>query len=350
MATQQLPPDPSFEQLKKQAKDLQTALRSGDAEAAARVAGSHPKFTESAPAEILDARLTLRDAQLVVAREYGFGTWKQLKAEVDGAGTSVARLQQLAVESPEDVARIVRLMLATPPQAATFLYALGQQTTGALMKYLSDAEIDVVVGAIAGLDEVSGSQQAGALAEYDRLRQGGERGAPRINQSNADFAFGALAGAVGRRRANEIFQQQQISASEEMAHPPLSQEYHAKKAALTEKLLTTPTVQLGLDELRQVLVGLAEVARAEGILEFEAFVRDAAGLEGLLRSGLSLIIDGTDPKVVDDMLTTQMQTLVANFETRCKMIIAAVRDTQDGQNPRIIDHKLGGFYEPQMQS
>jgi hypothetical protein len=65
-----LPPRPDFDQLCRQAKDMLRAARTGDVPAAARIAAvSH--------------RMVLASAQLALAREYGFGSWARLKAEVD---------------------------------------------------------------------------------------------------------------------------------------------------------------------------------------------------------------------------------------------------------------------------
>lgn len=73
MPTTRLPSDPSFENLRKQAKALRDRVRSGDAEAVARVKEFHPRG-ESATADF-----ALSDAQLVVARSYGFASWPRLK-------------------------------------------------------------------------------------------------------------------------------------------------------------------------------------------------------------------------------------------------------------------------------
>ena len=79
-AARALPENPSLENLKKQARALLNTLRTGDSDAEARVRNIHPR---AATAGALDrARFTLSDAQLVVAREYGFESWPKLKAYV----------------------------------------------------------------------------------------------------------------------------------------------------------------------------------------------------------------------------------------------------------------------------
>jgi ankyrin repeat protein len=67
-----LPPAPSLEQLRKQAKELLRAHRAGDPGAAARVAAHDPGDP-----------LKLAGAQHVVAREHGFPSWPRLKGYVE---------------------------------------------------------------------------------------------------------------------------------------------------------------------------------------------------------------------------------------------------------------------------
>lgn len=70
-----LPENPSLSHLKRQAKALKKAYLAGEPEALARVRTFHPAATD------LD-QITLRDAQVTVAREYGFDGWHQLNQEV----------------------------------------------------------------------------------------------------------------------------------------------------------------------------------------------------------------------------------------------------------------------------
>jgi ankyrin repeat protein len=67
-----LPPAPSLEQLRKQAKELLRAHRAGDPQAVARVAAHEP-----------GEPLKLTGAQHVVAREHGFPSWPRLHAYVE---------------------------------------------------------------------------------------------------------------------------------------------------------------------------------------------------------------------------------------------------------------------------
>jgi ankyrin repeat protein len=96
---------PDLEQLKRQAKELLHAFRDNDAAAVAEVRTHYH-----------DADLTtfaLHDAQLVLARAYGFDSWPKLKAYVDGV--TVARLRDAVTAGDM---KLVQSMLAVRPELA----------------------------------------------------------------------------------------------------------------------------------------------------------------------------------------------------------------------------------------
>src|SRR5688572_6804191 len=64
-----LPERPSIEKLKKDAKQLLRDFRAGDSAALQRVSGFHPRPSEFSG---------LRDAQLALARQYGYPDWEHL--------------------------------------------------------------------------------------------------------------------------------------------------------------------------------------------------------------------------------------------------------------------------------
>jgi Ankyrin repeats (many copies) len=73
MPTRSLPNNPSFEHLRKQAKRLRDRVREGEAAARAQAGEFHPH------ADRVPGAFTLADAQLVIARSYGFASWTALK-------------------------------------------------------------------------------------------------------------------------------------------------------------------------------------------------------------------------------------------------------------------------------
>jgi hypothetical protein len=78
-----LPSRPSLEQLKKQAKDFLQSLRLHEPEAVQRVREFHPDLSKLQDSEFANVEFSLADAQLALAREYGFPSWARLKARVE---------------------------------------------------------------------------------------------------------------------------------------------------------------------------------------------------------------------------------------------------------------------------
>jgi hypothetical protein len=83
MPVRSLPPNPSLEHLKYQAKDLLKAHAAHSPEVAQRLREFHPRFNRATDPEIFDADLSLSDAQLAIAREYGFPSWARLKKHIE---------------------------------------------------------------------------------------------------------------------------------------------------------------------------------------------------------------------------------------------------------------------------
>jgi ankyrin repeat protein len=113
-----LPARANFEQLRKQAKALLKGHHSASAESLARIRENHPRYGNSSDPEIAVAHFTLVDAQLTIAREYGFETWAKLKAEIalrtpdSSMAENVAALRDAAGRG--DVARLNALLDAHP--------------------------------------------------------------------------------------------------------------------------------------------------------------------------------------------------------------------------------------------
>lgn len=83
-----LPKNPNLEFLKYRAKSTLKRLKSEDSSILDRVKKYHPKFKNYQPKDILAENFSLRDAQLVIAREYGFDNWAELKAHIETVNDS----------------------------------------------------------------------------------------------------------------------------------------------------------------------------------------------------------------------------------------------------------------------
>jgi hypothetical protein len=107
--TPQLPARPSLESLRKQAKKLARDIVAGNTDAIARAHAQLPK-----------AKLPFsqRDAQLVLAREYGFRGWKDLIKEVEqrlGRGLEWAVSAARRIIHDNDVEGLRQLLAEYPP-------------------------------------------------------------------------------------------------------------------------------------------------------------------------------------------------------------------------------------------
>src|SRR5687767_5923847 len=110
----ELPSQPNLEQLRIQAKELLKAHQSHDAEVLRRIQESHPRFADANPSKIRDAKLRLSDAQLVIAREYGFESWPKLKAHIERSSLE-AVFEQFKTAFQEDNVALFRKLLERYP-------------------------------------------------------------------------------------------------------------------------------------------------------------------------------------------------------------------------------------------
>jgi ankyrin repeat protein len=112
-----LPPRPSLEQYKKQAKDLKKLARSGDSRLIERIRKFHPR-----PAKLLrGGSFGLADAQLVIAREHGFDSWPKFAAHIEALardGSPITKFERAAdAIIAGDAATLERLLRENPELA-----------------------------------------------------------------------------------------------------------------------------------------------------------------------------------------------------------------------------------------
>lgn len=124
MSARQLPERPNLDQLKNQAKDLLHAARAGDNDALARFR-ILPAFARDSEDMLRGRPLGLRDAQSVIAREHGFGSWNALRAHVEeitiGFRDAVTAFIEAATDGRAD--RAERLLALHPGIPRSDLYA-----------------------------------------------------------------------------------------------------------------------------------------------------------------------------------------------------------------------------------
>ncbi len=108
MTTSKLPARPSLDSLRKQAKKLARNIAAGDPDAIVRARAQLPQA---------ELPLSQRDAQLVLAREYGFPGWKDLLKEVQqrlGRGLEWAVSEARRIIHDNDVDSLRQLLAEYP--------------------------------------------------------------------------------------------------------------------------------------------------------------------------------------------------------------------------------------------
>ena len=133
MDTKALPARPSLEQYKKQAKDLLKTVKSGRPEPFAltlqRIKKDHPRFGRLTDLELQGAKITLADAQLVIAREHGFESWPGFAKHIEALNRQNSPVSKFesAVDAVVngDLAKLEQLLREFPAlirERSTFLH------------------------------------------------------------------------------------------------------------------------------------------------------------------------------------------------------------------------------------
>lgn len=124
MPTKRLPAAADITHLKHQAKDLLAGFRGGEMSAYQRVREFHPKLTGLSDLALAGQVFGLSDAQVSIAREYGYAGWPRLR-EVVAKGGRVDLIHNERIEDPvfcqaldfldEGNAALLRAQLAAHP-------------------------------------------------------------------------------------------------------------------------------------------------------------------------------------------------------------------------------------------
>jgi hypothetical protein len=151
----ELPSQPNLEQLRIQAKELLRAHQSRDPEAIQRIKENHPRFAEAA--DIGGRKLRLSDAQLVIAREYGFASWPKLKERVDSIKVATEDPMSLLHKAfkADDHALVRRLLQRHPEFKAMINEPVGDFGGPAITQARSPGMIDVLLEAGADINAKS---------------------------------------------------------------------------------------------------------------------------------------------------------------------------------------------------
>lgn len=134
-----LPAEPRLEHLKNQAKDLLQAHRNHDAAAARRIQEYLPRLANATSAAVLNSKVSLAEAQLIIAREYDFASWPKLKRHIEAVTPLSAEViaQFKAAIQAEDAPQVKRLFKRFPKltgQVNEPLFAFGGRALGVVKR------------------------------------------------------------------------------------------------------------------------------------------------------------------------------------------------------------------------
>ena len=306
--SRRLPPKPSLEQLKKQAKDLLKAHKSADSGAATRIRACLPRLSEASEEDILAGDLSLQEAQHVLACEYGFRSWNWLQAVVE------VDLDLLAKVTDREMQTLMRetdqkdLVVALKGASEGFKEKVTRNMSERVRSFILQEAAFLGPMPQDEIEEV----QRGILLQAAQLAVRGQ-----ISWPNG-----------GEDRALK---------SEDNGPTPLVTQ--PRLGELLEKDLG----QLTADELVEVWEGLAEEARRGGILSLEPCI--ASAKSSFIKEAVILAVDGTEPNLIRDVLETRSQhAILPGRKTRGRMVIEGLLAIMAGDNPEIIRHKLSALY------
>jgi len=103
-----LPERPHLDVPKREARELLDQGRKGDRDALDRIRRRHPKFKNVPEDAVIAISIKLSDAQLVIAREYGFSKWVALKQRIAAHSVASALQEAIRIADRETVVATLR--------------------------------------------------------------------------------------------------------------------------------------------------------------------------------------------------------------------------------------------------
>ena len=222
--------------------------------------------------------------------------------------------------------------LPTMQKVAILMVALGEESSGEVMKHLSDIEVEEITQAIAALKNVPTELMTQVLEDFEQHLLAGEW----VSQGGIDFARSALERAVGPRKAQEILDRvsSRVSSgfyilknvSPDQIAPFISHEHPQTIALILSQLDSAQAAGIlaQLPERMQSDVAY-RIATMENITP-NVIKQIEESLEQSLRDMLGGDQDVGGPKVVADMLNLTGSSVEKN-----------VLDQMDGQDPEVAE-------------
>jgi ankyrin repeat protein len=111
MATvsRRLPERPHLDVARREARELLNQWRNGEPEAFDRIRRRHPRFAKADNSVLAAGPFRLSDAQLVIAREYGFAHWAELKQRIAANSSANALATAIRADDRNAAVRLIQM-------------------------------------------------------------------------------------------------------------------------------------------------------------------------------------------------------------------------------------------------
>ena len=287
--TKSLPSNPSLEHLSNQAGDIQKAHAKGDPSVCSRLKALK-RFSDFADERILASEMTLADAQFVLAMEYGFKSWGDMKKHVESLNKEVSVMPG-----------------GRKYNCVEYLEKLDDAVMERLVRLAEIGDLGIVM------------QEMPAALKERFLR----------NMSAVDAAAVGRVQPVGDREADE-------------AHRRVGSV--AVREVFERRISVRPTTAMSTSELSSLFVAMTRLGRRDGVRAFDEKVQGRIDDE-YIRFGLktAMAIHGGAPDNFREAMQARKEELKAQYVRRLDMIMTAVDGVREGMNPANLEEKLAAF-------
>jgi flagellar FliG-like protein len=307
MPARQLPDHPSLRHLRNEAKALRGSVRQGDAEATTLVRAHLRRLHDLTDEQIAAASVSLQEIQHALACDYGFSEWTTLTDAVEPHSADI------------DLSALARLPAR---DAEIALRAIDRRD---LIRALVPVEEALTAHILANLSPRQATWARGERA-HERLSATAEL---------IDVSRQRVIDEVRQLAADGVIAWPPIAGAGAPAEPPVFDDH-----ALS--LIRTPVPDLTRDQIIAALRAFADFVADHGWNATEGI---AAQAPEFLGEGIRLIIDGTEPPLVKDLLETRMPLLLQRHRTYMAVMVEALFSVICGDNPRIVAYKVETIYQ-----
>ena len=133
-----------------------------------------------------------------------------------------------------------------------------------------------------------------------------------------------------------------VKTVRQLQKPKLGKKYLATKRAI-RTTIKRPLSELGSDEINRLFVGFAEIARREGIMTLENMVQSPG--DKFLTTAVRLAVDGTEPELVQAILSTWMESLLHEQKVKYRKVLEGIKSIQSGDNPILLSRSSMSYID-----